>query len=279
LTETPIDVQERSSFINQVFLVAGLTFSVALFFLLVLIPGHMTLLFAGRPKADRTLGNATIMGGAIFGLCFVFWLTMKVARGSTVLDGFLALMGAAGSARPEPVPLLPFIWVFGMIYFLAMALGLLELALVTKLACPQKGGVWLRRMILRWTKRRPEFQVRPGFLLFDAMLGYRVAGRRPLVKVWLPDGVLTGECLRYAWDGGESLLLRDMDDPAAVRWVSLKEAQRVEFLNSASPPGGAASGERLLSEQDRLLLDLMVWPGYADEVEEELRRKRQEQAG
>lgn len=227
--------------------------------------------FAGRSKAERTFGGSVVIGSIILGACFVVFLVAKAVTGSSIFDGFIILLTSFASGKVEGVSLVPLVYFLGAAYLLSIVAGLSELLLVTRLSCPQKG--WLKVLKLLSGEKFPRFQVKPGHLLFDILVAYRIVGKRPLVKVWHAEKELTGECLRYAWDSGESLLIRDADNPGIINWVYLKEVSRIEFLNEIKPLQEEHCAGGILSEQDKLLFDLMICPGYSDEVEEYVEKK------
>lgn len=79
---------------------------------------------------------------------------------------------------------------------------------------------------------RNRLKVKPGNLLQDTLIEYRRAGVRPYLTLWLEDDKkVNGECLRYSWNGKESILLRDADNPEKQTWVSLDQVVRMEFAN------------------------------------------------
>jgi len=220
------------------------------------------MIVAGRSKIERTFANIVIIGGLIFSLNLFLLLLLSHYFAVGNFELLIAIINNFSSGEIEKVDYAPLIWIFLSIYFSGVVLGLLELIFLTRLTLPQK--IWVKLMILL-SRGEIEFQVKPGHLLCEIIVAYRIAGRRPLVMIEFANGnKITGECLKYCWDSGESMLLKDVDKPGNIVLVVLKDVLKVEFLNPVL--GMVKETGELLSKQDRLFFDLAVWPGYSDNL-------------
>ncbi|ACX51888.1 hypothetical protein Adeg_0742 [Ammonifex degensii KC4] len=197
---------------------AGLTVAVLMFLLLVYIPGNVALHFAGRRRTERTPRDVLVVGSGVSAGVFLLVGCLQVSGKSDLFARFVKLVAAAsGVAQAEPGQFLPLLWIFVAEYSTASLLGLLELLRVT--GTPR-------------TRGRRAVRLRPEDLLLELLVRYRGAGLKPFVTVYTGQGGrVTGECLRYGWNGKASLLVKDADDPEKLTWVDIEDVLRIEFHN------------------------------------------------
>jgi hypothetical protein len=232
---------------------AELTLGVLLFLLVVYLPGNLVLVAAGRRREERTVSNALFYGAWILGGVLLFLLLLQSRWGIGFLSRFAATLGAL-SRGGGPFDVAAAGMVFGLAYGAALAVGLVELAFVVGFK------PW---PFSRLFGTAPSVRLRPNYLLREIFIRYRRNKVIPYVRVRTADGrAIAGECLRFSWDGEESVLVRDGDDPARVVWVPLDGAW-VEFLNL----GAIDEAEAVESEVAwrRKILDGIL-PGYGTRV-------------
>jgi len=264
---------------------AGMSLSLILFILYVIVPGYMFLTLSGRPASNGSrFWEAVLHGSAFFGAVFLWALAWAEWRGSRLVGDFLRAIADVSAGRPAEtfgaVPLM-----LALLYGVMLAASFVSLVLD---ASP-RARRWLRARKI-WLLRAltgfpldadlPPVEVSPREPLLSLLLAYRRAGRRPYLKIALGEGEpVEGECLRFCWDNGGSLLVRDADDPAKLNWVRLSTVKRVEFTNlfslEAEPEPEPQGRSRLLGPAEAYILDAIV-PGLAAEtrrrMREELRR-------
>ncbi|MCL6557633.1 MAG: hypothetical protein K6U74_02300 [Firmicutes bacterium] len=267
--------------------VSGLTLAALLFLFLVYLPGNLALSTAGRKQQERAAQVSIFYGAfilaATLGLFWVFAITGK----SGVLPGFTATLAAItegkGSMNLEAVAA-----VFAVCYALSCVVGFLELLLITGFYTPPG---WARNLFKRGFFRRIArytghfvavargilagcsggVRVKPTNTILDVFVRFRRAGKRPRLEIVLKNGAsFKGECLRFSWNGKESVLLADMDNPCRLNWVVLDEVVSIKFLNLDLVNTGEEPAEQAEKQQEdirknRRILNGIV-PGYGDEV-------------
>lgn len=106
--------------------------------------------------------------------------------------------------------------VFFLEYVMAVILGLIEFTLRIGLPFKKKSITTNRDHILQ-----------------DTFIAFRRAGVRPRVQVVLRDDQnISGECLKYSWQGKGSVLLKDIDYHDKQIWIPLDDVVKIEFTNS-----------------------------------------------
>ncbi|HHW44116.1 hypothetical protein GFC01_10825 [Desulfofundulus thermobenzoicus] len=270
--------------------VSGLTLAVLLFLLLVYLPGNLALLTAGRKQQDRAAPASIFYGAFILATTLgLFWVFALTGR-SSILQRFTATLTAIteGSSANGSMDLLAVAAVFAMCYALSCVAGFLELFLITGFYTPPG---WARNLFRRgFFGRVVRFaghlfvvirgilagcssgvRVKPANTILDVFVRFRKAGKRPHLEIALKNGTsIKGECLRFSWNGKESVLSADMDNPCQLEWVALDEAVSIKFLNLAlmdAEGKSAEQAERCLEDirKSRQILNGLA-PGYGDEV-------------
>jgi hypothetical protein len=250
----------------------GLSLSLMLFVFYILLPGNLTLLAAGRSKKERGLANSLVIGGIIFcGNLLVILLYSIIAR-DDLFGRFVQLLEHATRGLNHGFDAWTLLVTMAIGFGLAAAVGLGELFIVTRTILPIK--LWSR--IIKWTLRKqPVFQIKPGELLLNTLIAYRVAGVQPTLSLILKnDQELIAELIKYSWNGRESLLVRRKDNPKSMMWIDLSEVKALEFLDHAGQQDDGEKAQTVLTPQERIIYDLAAWPGYADRVERKLRSGR-----
>lgn len=277
---------------------AGLSLSVLLFLLLVYLPGNLALLTAGRKKEEQTASASIFYGTWLLGVVLFFFLTLSFTGKSNIFERFISTLVAMASGKGE-VDIRAVSLIFASCYGFASVAGLFELLMVT--GAPLRfESVVLRRFlsfmgkVLNWVfSRKPVFKtldfirktlskccslkhpsgvkVNNSKLMRDIFVRFRKAGKRPQLEIVRDDGsCVKGECLRYCWNGKESVLLCDLDNPFRITWVVLDDAVSVKFTNLA----GLVQLEELKAEETKVVQDIQasrrilngLLPGYGDEV-------------
>jgi hypothetical protein len=283
---------------------AGLSLSVLLFLLLMYLPGSALMSVSGRRSEEATVPACVYRGTLLLAATLgVFWILGELGK-SDALARFVETLQAAVTGTGQ-VDLRAAGAIFLLCYVLAVCFGFLDLlratgtsflpgparrllAALARFRAVRAAGRCagaIARAARRLGFRPPEPSCMPGSGdgLLETFVRFRRAGKRPYLAVVLRDGrKLEGECLRYAWNAREGVLLRGADDPRKVEWVRLDEAASVAFLNLAS----LEAEERSAAERDAWLEDVRksrdilngILPGYGDEVygrilEEEKRRR------
>jgi hypothetical protein len=81
---------------------------------------------------------------------------------------------------------------------------------------------------------------------------------------------ISGECLRYGWNGKMSFLIRDADNPERQTWVSLEDVLKIEFVNRGFVEIAEKDKEHEVALVQKLesLRKVFNWmaDGYGDEV-------------
>ncbi|RPF49567.1 hypothetical protein EDD75_0384 [Thermodesulfitimonas autotrophica] len=222
----------------------GLSLASVIFLLYVLLPGGVVLTVAGRREKDVTLARMVFYGTWVFAVALLLCWGVETASDFRLYTGFTASLAkfSQGEGLLDVRPLAP---VFLIVYALACFIGFAELWSKVGVF---PSGYWLRVKRLYWkVARQKPFAarwVKVGNLPGDVFLAYRKAGKRPYIKGTLKDGTaVQGECLRYSWNGSESVLLRDADRPDSLIWVRLDDFVRLEFANIPTAETAGASFE------------------------------------
>ncbi|MBO8129660.1 MAG: hypothetical protein H0Z39_10795 [Peptococcaceae bacterium] len=230
----------------------GLTISVVIFILLVLIPGYLRAWASGRfEEARQYLKTAITWGVLIFTLCFLLFLALWPER---VNQLFQVLAGDYSNLDQY----LLLHWMV-ILYPLATIIGAVQLAVDARFCLGVKANMAWRRFVVG--NQVIETSARHD-IFWDILLCYRIIRRRPFVTVHL-DGQnkpLRGEVLKASWgiDGG--LLLADLDKPRNTTWIPLNKIEAVRFEN----PGLVGECESVDGENYKLLN--LIHPGYGDMV-------------
>ncbi|MBO8128944.1 MAG: hypothetical protein H0Z39_07065 [Peptococcaceae bacterium] len=242
---------------------AGLSLSLILFFLFVLLPGNFALLVAGKTgKGERSLGRIIGVGALVFSFVLIVTFFLRSFGLSNILDDFIfavvTFSSGEASINLKNLNFGSVALMFGLTYIAAFVFGMLDILLLTSWTKPQKN--WLEYQLKKVRKKGgAQFRLSPGKLLLDVMVAYRIAGRRPYLRLWFKDGrKVEGECLKYSWGGTESLLVRDADIPEKIIWISLDAVEQLELLDFR------ISEEDKEMEKKRLVLDF-IEPGLSDE--------------
>lgn len=251
-------------------MVAGLSLAVLIFLFVVVVPGYAWLTLNGKPEQEIKFESAVLRGSLILCLVLAVLFGRDVLAGTALLVNFFEEMAVLSGLR-EGTDLAAIAKVFALVYLAALVAAALELGNGLFFKVPGfKLSAKIRNRIGK-KFRKSGFRVGPGHSLRDVLHIYRLAGKKPLVKIWFSGGGCgTYECLKYSWNKGESLLVRDADRPEAIEWLSIKDVSRIQFLNFAD---ATKENKRYLTEWDALLLDTAVYPGYSEEVEENFRQR------
>lgn len=234
---------------------AGLTVAVLMFLLLIYVPGNVALYIAGRRRAERSLLNVLVIGSGVFAMVFLVMGLLQVTGRSDVFVRFVsAVATASGIAQAKPEHFLPLLWIFAAEYSIAAFVGLVELFQVAGAPC-----------------RRQALSLKSENLLLELLIKYRRAGLRPFITVYMNQGdKISGECLRYGWNGKMSFLIRDADNPEKRTWVSLEDVLKIEFVNRGFVEIAEKDKEHEAALVQKLesLRKVFNWmaDGYGDEV-------------
>lgn len=194
----------------------GLTLAVLLFMALVYFPGYALLSVAGRKKEERTIQVSLQYGIMTLVATMVFLFGAEAVNKNNIFSRFVSSLRELNAEPSKPLDIWAFAVVFGISYALSLVAGLCEL--LTVIGIPYR--------------RKQNLRVAASDPLRDIFLRYRRAGKRPYIKILLTNGVeIVGECVRYGWNGEESILVRDADNNGRLIWVSLNETKKVEFEN------------------------------------------------
>lgn len=248
---------------------AELTVGTALFLIMILLPGYVSLWASGKvTDAPEAFKDALYRGASVF--AFVLFLAlaaeMVLGRDFPAATTLLQLLGGRYQAVPGSFAA----WLAGylvLFYATAVAVGLTELWLGVRAVRCLKAQIRLRN----WPARGTPFEVssREDALLY-LFLYYRLCGRRPFVTLRLADepDPLQGEVIKVAWGPQGGLLVVGADDPRDATWIPLARLSSIRFDN-------VRGEEDILPRWLREWLDL-VHPGLAGEAEQKLLRERLE---
>lgn len=242
------------------------------FLLMVVLPGGAALVVAGRSRNEFSVWGATFYGLMYFTLALLICLIPRI-DGVPYTVHFLNTVGnLASQGEVSTRGLAPLLLVFGISYLSALIGGWLELLIKTGIFSSNTGSAINRKLRGKppMTCQLP-ILVRRSELPQDIFIAFRRAGVRPYVRAAFRDGSsLQGECLRYSWNGNESLLVRDADHPDRASWVRVQDLERLDFLNlmaleSAEPD---SSEERSVQEEKRWRRKVLneIVPGLGDET-------------
>lgn len=242
-------------------MLAGLTLAVLVFLFLVYLPGAAALTAAGRSKSERNWASAVSVGAMVFGLGFsLAWVAGYFSTWAReMVVGVVETMLAASGYSQKRINIDAVMIAFSVEYLAAVALGLGELFFV------------LKGLSLPWRRKRGP-ALHAENLLLGVLARYRKVEVRPRMIVRFAGGrePVRGECLRYSWNGRETVLLRDLDDPRKVAWVDLADATEIEFdnwsfLKEAENGQWEARKLRKMIDAYRSVLNWMA-PGLGDEA-------------
>lgn len=198
------------------------------FLFYVYLPGNLTLVVSGKRREEISFYAAAFYGLWVFAIAVMLLTAFK----KDFLAGFLDSLAAM--SRGNPIVDLRYIaWPFLASFLLAVIFGFSVLL--------YKVGFGSSNLVReKLCKRKPiesarSFWFRKGDLPQDVFLCYRKAKKRPVVRAVTRDGKeIEGECLRYSWNGEESILLRDSKNSDRVIWVKIGELTLLEFCNLAA---------------------------------------------
>lgn len=241
----------------------GLTLSLTLFFLFVLIPGYSGLWAEGKLEEARQKFYPALYKGVInFGLVILVFLIFFPEKARVF---FNTLSG--NFAELTWLRLIGWIAAF---YFPAVLTGLANhLGYLRFVFTVKASRAWCRFLM-----GNAAIEVSPREDMFwEMFLCYRAAGKRPIISVTLDvtketSGLIEGEVLKVSCGIKPGILLADLDSPQTVSWVPLQNVKAVKFKNPGVVPDCG-----LLDRQTKELLNL-IHPGYGDEVEERYRKAR-----
>jgi len=273
---------------------SSLTLSVLLFLLFVYFPGNFFMVLAGRKQETRTVSACVYYGTVIIVLMFVFqWILLYTGK-SNMIERFVYALRAASTGQGQlDLPAIGVIFI--AVYLTSAILGLIELFLSTNIYVPPKWisktfnymyNIKFVRSVLNFFSRitaclrgmNTNVRIKPDNALLRTFINFRKAGKRPQVKIVLKNGsVVSGECLYYTWNGTESVLLHEMDNPSKLEWVSLQDVDAVTFLNLTF----LEESEKIMHEEEKIAESSMkrledikksrqilngLVPGYGNEV-------------
>ncbi|WP_170246174.1 hypothetical protein, partial [Neomoorella thermoacetica] len=209
---------------------------------------HARLAVAGYKREERAIPYAIQNGVFIFTLTLIILFTLELAGKTTAFSRFLSTLKEISDGASKPIDIFALATVFVISYLAAMITGVIELLAI--IGCP-------------W-KRKGRLRIKPADPLKETFIFYRKAGKRPYLRVILSSGkIVTGECLKYGWNGEESLLIRDADNISSLVWVPLKDAAKIEFRDLMAVR--EKENERIEIEKNRKILNSIA-DGYGDEV-------------
>ncbi|OIQ53427.1 hypothetical protein [Neomoorella thermoacetica] len=226
----------------------GLTLAVMLFLLLVYLPGYTALSVAGRKREERTIPFSLQYGVLMLALTLSISFLLELTGRINIFSRFISALREISSLEKKPIDIIALADVFALSYFVAIAGGVIELLGVIGFPC----------------KRKERLRIKPVDPLRETFIRYRKAGKRPYLRVTLSSGeIITGECLKYGWNGEESILIRDAANISSLVWVPLKDATKIEFRNLLAVREKA--NEWIEIEKNRKILNGIA-DGYGDEV-------------
>lgn len=249
-----------------------LTFPVALFFLLVLVPAYVREVVSGRLEEARQKFYPVLYHGAMnFAVVFCWLYVLELAFrffGIHFLPASMLLEVLQGRSVPN-LALLLFVW-FLAFYGVAIVLGLLQFISDLKaIRWVKVSAVW-RNFFLRGVP----FEASPRDDIFwDIFLCYRAIGKRPVASVKMEGGeVLRGEVIKVSWGLTPGILIEERAFPACrLIWVPLGRIVTIGFEN----PGIVREGSSLKLEAGTRNLLNLIHPGYGNEVEKRFREASQ----
>jgi hypothetical protein len=234
-----------------------LSISLALFSLLVLLPGYINVTMGGREEtANRKLQIVVIRGLIIFSLVIIFLL--MVDR-NTFGKLFRALSG--DYTVINWLNILAWLTMFAVV---AIVLGICQLWFDLRFVTGVKSSIAWRHFIMG----NQVMETSPRENIFhEIFLCYRMVGKRPVVSVSVAGTYHKGEVLKVNWGIRPGLLINEMDNPEKITWISLQNIDLVKFENPGIIPECA-----MLDHKTREILNL-IHPGYGDEVENKYRQR------
>lgn len=253
-------------------MIEGLVSVVGIVFLLsVVLPGGVALVVAGRPRGEFSFWRALFYGLIFFALALFICLFLRIDGVPRTVHFLNAMASLASRGEMPSEGLTSLYYVFTVSYLLGFIAGWLEL--IMKAGVLSSGTGWALRKRLRWKSRiacQLPILIRKSDLPQDIFIAFRRAGVRPYVRVVFRDGgSLQGECLRYSWNGSESLLIRDADHSDRASWVRVQDLERLDFLNlMALQNAERDSGERSVKQEKKWRRKVLndIVPGLGDET-------------
>lgn len=214
-----------------------------LLILLIYIPGHVVLSVAGRKREDRKINSALQYGMLMFGVALVFDVLWELITNGNMFSGILAVLISLGDSSETLVNIEATLRFFIVAYVFAFVTGIIELWLAIGLP----------------HKRKDRVRIDANDPIRGVFVGYRREKQRPYIKaVLINNQVIEGECVKYGWNGEESILLRD--NKGSLIWVPLREIHLIGFENL----GMTIEGQRE-KERNRRILNRIA-DGLGDEM-------------
>ncbi len=235
----------------------GLTLSLALFFLLILVPGYLGVNASGRMEEARNRFYPVLYHGIMnFGIVFIISLSVVKNKTETL---YQLLLGNYTSLSGYHL----FIWI-AVFCGVAIILGTMQLLVDMRSNMAIKSSIDWRRF---WVKDI-DIETSPRDDIFkEIFLCYRLIGKRPIITVTLSEKkTVSGEVLKMSWGYNSGLLLSEMDDPRNIIWIPMQSIISVRFHNP-----GIISQRNQLDNQSKKVLNL-IHPGYGDEVQRKIGR-------
>lgn len=187
----------------------GLTLSLMFFIIFIFVPGAAALFMSGR--SQRSLPEISMVGSFLFVAAFLFTRLWQDDLTKQLMETILIASGT--SKGLINISVIGKVFLFE--YILAVVVGLIEFV--------YRVGVPFKEKSLTTNR---------GDILQETFITFRKAGIRPRVQVILKDDQkVSGECLKYSWQGKGSVLLKDIDNPDKKTWVPLDDIVKIEFIN------------------------------------------------
>ena len=205
-------------------MVSALTISLALYLFLIIVPGYISLIIAGYPSEKVSFVKILIRGALIF--LFVNLIIIHFGDENTI-EAFMSILKEGKVINSSFLyKTISYIFITGVIFgFLQL---LFDFTLVWYIKKELKFFTPLRIL------QKNTIDVSPGDSLKRLFTCYRIANKRPLVKIYLgskqDEMILTGEVLSFKWNGHEHILLKDTNS-LKIAWLNIGTCKAIEFLN------------------------------------------------
>jgi|GEM_PF-6248713 len=228
------------------------------FLFYIYLPGNLVLVVGGKKHEEVSFHVAVFYGLWIFAIALMLLTAFK----NNFLVGFLGSLVAMSKGNPVVDSSYVF-WPFLTSYLLAVIFGFS--VLLWKVGFGSSNFVREKLFRRKPDKSAKKFWVRKGDLPQDIFLAYRKEKKRPIIRAVMRDGrEIEGECLRYSWDGEESILLKDFRHNDSLVWVKIPELQLLEFRNLTAIQQLEVSEENEREWRRRVLNGIV--PGLGDEI-------------
>jgi len=247
-------------------MVQGLTVSVAMFFMLVLVPGYLGAWSAGRLEEARKFFPETIYRGTMnFGICLFVLLVLPISS-----EGYgKELISVFGGQFELITPLKLTVWL-SVFWGLASISGFLQFLLDMRMIRSAKVSYAWRKF---WAGNQPIETTARSDMLWEVFLCYRIVKKRPFITVAVKNGdtSFAGEVLKASWGIKGGLLLAHVDEPRNVVWIPLTSIEIVTFLNPGIPEAIEMTRGSLNTDTKELLN--LIHSGYGNELEQKWAKK------